>query len=110
AVRRAPVVDEEEPSGIEAPGIQDRADHPQRQRERTLKFRSGYRRVSVDRVSLEVEGCLEPGADLVLRRRVADDARPPPTAGRAIESELHLGPMAPVRSVDRDDLPHHSDR
>src|SRR5207245_11113321 len=75
AVRRGAVVDEEEPSGIEAPSIQDRADRSQCQRERTLKFRSGYRRVSVDRISLEVEGCLEPGADLVLRGRVADDAR-----------------------------------
>src|SRR3989449_5726131 len=109
AGRRAPVVDEEEPSGIEAPGIQDRADRPQRQRERTLKFRSGNRRVSVDCVSLEVEGCLEPGADLVLRRRVADDARHARTAGAAIESEIHLGPIARVLSFDARDRPHDGD-
>src|SRR2546426_1795030 len=109
AVRRAPVVDEEEPSGVEAPGIQDRADRPQCQWERTLKFRSGYRRVSVDRVSLEVEGCLEPGADLVLRRRVPTDARHARTAGAAIEAEIHLGTIARVLSFDARDCPHDGD-
>src|SRR2546422_4244587 len=71
--------------------------------------RSSDLRVSVDRVSLEVEGCLEPGADLVLRRRVADDARHARTAGPAIESEIHLGPIARVLSFDAGDLPHNGD-
>ena len=74
-----------------------------------MKFRSGYRRVSVDRVSLEVEGCLERGADLVLRGRVADDARHARTAGPAIESQIHLGPIARALSFDARDRPHDGD-
>src|SRR5207245_7932010 len=70
------------------------------------KFRSGYRRFSVGRVSWEVEGFLEPGAYLVLRGRVADDARHARTAGAAIESQIHLGPIARVLSFDARDRPH----
>src|SRR2546425_643280 len=99
----------EMPAAIEAPGIQDRADRPQPRRERTLKFRSGYRRVSVNRVSLEVEGRLESGADRVLRGRVAGNARHACTAGPAIESQIHRGPVAGVLSFDARNRPHDGD-
>src|SRR2546422_10951557 len=53
AVRRGPIIDEEEPSGIEAPRIQDRADRPPRQRGRKPKVPRRYRPDSRDFVYLE---------------------------------------------------------